>query len=953
MTQLRADFNVQNFEDYGTVSSYLSEEQSSQVALTTSRVNSQLDWIAQLLGWRGDGYWDGLLSTVSQKRRMLGGSYGVYNGFIYPRVMEIRNWENSIIIEADPRILPGLTLYLGKESYTPRNLTQVGATYVLSFDSLPDQFYTDVSNNEQIKVISPLALPAPFSRPEPGTSGDASFLCEKSGLSLVLYPSYNAEKNLPYALNTFITGCRYYFDKPVKLLISGSLTVLPEYDFNVERWYIEIPQNSETAELGLSATLSYEDASLSVSLYPWEDPSDWKNKNTIENFRGVWNNKGGKLPFHFVFDALEIHGFDERKSVRLKPVDSSVSFDQLLEFVYLKKAIVSSTNPTYAKPNQVWWNSQNGVFSVFSGDPLNCGPWAGTEINYPNPLQNYPLIDYVFPDVSSFLSYSDPIPEGCLVRINDMTGLSPSDEIVGLKQTLTGPGSIDIFKPEGSPYWVIWEIEINDEEDFSANCERIPPRVRVSLKDSQGLSPSTSTYKVQNLGISVEEKLPLLLMKESYSGPWYLSPPSNLRYIGNTRLFSSSEDYDNPTEGELSWDYDNPDPYNRVASVFYYNNWVQDPITHEWSLTGNWVQINLGNSGHPIPEVVNFGAILVYCDDVLLEDGVSYRTENFQFIYTTDEVTGDFQFIYTPITYAGTVGFPRITISDSLTTAFTHDISNLVFSGLSYYMSPNVLDSETLLRLWKSEPLSVIDSLNELELLRNSNPLRADINSGPSDENWERYFVRLPPAYGRNEAVWQKVNLVCQDFGYWGSPITPEKMTCPPEESKPRIYEQVHLFRERPDAPTYLYSEPYLYSDVVYGYSQSVDYGNSAILPVYDQPYDDFDEGSVVPYEPLHNRRADITSPVGQGYGEWEGGYYRAAPCYEPTGFLVNDLLSGNLEPISAPLWDASVYKLPPTCGSQQSSSTVDANHFKVGYAFFAADLSTAEDGVFDFASAG
>jgi hypothetical protein len=950
MTQIKSSFSVSDFENYGATNPFLSADQQDQVAQTENRVNLQLDWLAQLLGWSGDNYWNNLASNVNQKRQLQTGSFGFFNGFLYPEIVSIKNWENTVTIKADSRILPGLTFYLGDYSYQPVDLRQSGNEYIVTFDSLPDQFYTDIADNKQLKVISPQSHPSPFARPQPGTSGDASFLCDQQGETLVLFPSYDNQKTLPYLYNVFIVGCRYYFDKPVYLIVSSTLTVYPEYDFTSESWYLEIPLNSATSEVGLTATLSYEESLLEVSLVPWVDPSDWGTKDKIENFTGVWGNKGGNLPFSFTFDALGIHGFDEAKSVSLKPVERTVAFDDLLNFIYYQRVDLTPGPPSSTKPGQVWWDTQNGDFSVHLGDPLNCGPWV--EVVYPHDVSTNPVPDYVFPDVESFTSYTGSIPEGCLVRILDLTGLGPSEYITGVYETFAGPGEIDMFKEEDSPYWTVFQISYKDETIFSDNAEATPAMVRVNLIDSNDLSPEGATYLIQNLQFSVDGSYPLLLMRSSGGTKWYIAPPSNLKYIGNTRLFSSSLDYDHPTEGEMSWDFSVTDSSLRAARTFYYSRWVFNSLDDKWVLEGDWVNVNSLCSSSAVPEVVNFGAVKVYCDGELMQPGSSSRTENYQFEYTVDAGTGNFNFLYTPITFVGSVNLPRVTISDSITSVFTQDISNLVFSGLSYYMSPNVLDSETLLRVWKSKNLHVVDSLSDLELLRNSNPLRADINTGPGDNNWERYFLRLPPAYQRNGSAWQKVNLVCQDFGYWGSSILPESMECPPEETKPRIYEAVHLYGEQPDSPIYLYSEPYLYSDVVFGFGYYDDFDNSAVLPGYEIPFDDFYEAEIIKYEPLHNRQADVVSEVGRGYGEWEGAYYRATPCADLTGFLVNDMLSETLEPLAPPVWDSSIYKLPPTCINNRASSTVDANHYKVGYAFFSADLSAAEDGCFDFVAA-
>lgn len=949
MTKVNATFNVEEFENYGTINPYLSEQQLEQVLTTTDRVSGQLDWVGQLLGWSGDGYWDGLVNFVSQKRRMLGGSFGVYNGYIYPELVEIRNWSNSVVVKADPRILPGLPLYLGDSSYVPRELTQEGNNYILTFGELPPSFFTSLESGEQIRVISSVAIPEPFYRPNPGTSGDASFLCkEEENNSLVLYPSYNSPFSLPYKYNSLIAGCRYFFDKPVLLHLSENppLVIKPQYNFSTESWYIDVPAISVNNDVGLSAVLTLGSSSLEVSIHNWENPSDWVNKNTIDNFRGVWNNKGGKLPFHFCFDALEIHGFDEKKSVFLGEVERYIAFDDMLESVYLQKAEVSESGTVRGKGSQVWWNNQTGAFSIFSGDPLNCGPWV--EIDYPQGPQSQPIPDYVFSDVESLLTFTGDVSPGCLVRILDIAGLGSPLDIKGITETLIGPGSIDMLKDETGLFWEPYEITFQTVSDFSDNAQFLPPKVKVNIANSAGLEPSSTNYDINNLKFVITEEFPLVLMKSDNQSPWYIKPPSNLKYIGNTRLFESSLDYNNPVDGEMNWDFTNPNYNDRSARIFYYNRWVQDPIEGDWVLEGDWVEVNNGTPLSTVPQVVDFTTVLVYCNNVLLTEGVSYRTENFQFSYDINPLTGLFKFHYIPITYQGALDFPAVTISDSLTSAFQANITNLVFSGLTYYMSPNVMDSETLLRIWKSESLSVVDSLSELELLRNPNPLRADINSGPSDFNWERYFIRLPPSYDRYGSVWQKVDQICKNFAYWGSSTNLESMDCPSEEKKPRIYEEVHLYRQRADIPTLLYSEPYLFSDVVFGYGNFSDYGNSVILPTYDTPYDDFEEGDVVPYEPLHNRKADVISPVGGGYGEWEGAYYRASPCSSLSGYLTNDLMSELVEPAAAPLWDASIYKLPPLCPSEDPSSKVDANHFKIGYAFFAADLSAAEDTIFD-----
>ena len=367
------------------------------------------------------------------------------------------------------------------------------------------------------------------------------------------------------------------------------------------------------------------------------------------------------------------------------------------------------------------------------------------------------------------------------------------------------------------------------------------------------------------------------------------------------------------------------------------------------SYEGTWATVNYHPQGSVPPAALDYTTLYVYCDGILLSDGVSYSTNDYQFTYTVNPLSGKFDFDYLATSPNGKLNLPTITISDILTTAYTQDISALVFSGIQYYFSPNVFDSETPLRLWKDEALQVVETLDHLTEENYPNGLLADQNTGPGPDNWQRYFVRLPPAYSRNEINWQKANLICQDFAYWGTSIEPELMTCPPESLTPKIYEELFLYGDEVGTNTYVYSEPYLYSNVGYfNFYQVGDYVNSGVFPVFDVPFDEFTEGDLIEYDPLHSRQADTISTTGSGYGDWEGIYVNTDPCQVVTGFLVNDLRDMVVTEIPAPVWDASIYKFPPTCSSEPSTYSADANNYKIGYAYFAADMGAAEDGFFD-----
>ena len=947
MTLVTPSFNVSEYELYGRTNPYLTSDQLTAVIETENRVNQQLDWVAQLLGWSGPAYWFNLVSNVSQKRQLLTGSYGVYNSFLYPEVREIRNWENTVVVKADENIQVGQVFYLGDNSYTLQSLSVEGDNYVLSLGELTDQFYSDIAANLQLKVDSPLAKPFPFNRPSPNGSADSSFVVVLSDdppgtMSLLCESGSNIL--LPVIYNVLYADSRVFFNLPVQLVVGneidpGSPTEInPLYDFVRELWYIDIPASLSEGGAGLSATLAYNGYQTEISILTWSLESDWGNLSTLENFKGVWANKGGKLPFNFVFDSLSLHGFDDTKSLYLAPIERALKFNDLLDLVYYQRASTSPTPPGVTGRNQVWWNSQSGKFSVFRGDCFNCGPWV--EIRYPVDADSPYTPDYIFPDVPAFRDYLDPIDAGQVVRILDAEGLSTLDQVSGLTGSVTGPCQVDLCS-QGSLPWVMTEAVYPDEPKFRTDAQFLPGNVPIKILNSSGLSDATDKYTIQNLFTTVSEPYATLLMKDASQGggDWYISPPSELKYIGNTSLFDTA-----PTDGELYWDYSQPNESARAAAIFYYDRW--EYVIDHWELQGDWVAINNYPLVAPPPSTINYGVLDIFCEDNLLTPGDTFQTYDYQISYTVD--AGVFNFTYRPITFAGVSSFPQIIISDSLTTAYRYDITDTVFSGIQFNMTPNVMDCATPLRIWKSDALFSVDDYSSITNERFINPLVADDNSGPGDENWERYFVRLPPSYPRNGDQWQKVNLICQDFGLWGSPLSPEDMVCPPQDEQPRIYEEVFLFNQEPSNPIHLYSEPYLYSNIDYRMGPSSEYENAAIIPGFDIPGDGYYEASLTSYDPLHHRQADVSSQAKKRFGDWAGIYVRANPCEAISGFLVNDLESKTVEKIDAPDWDASIYKFPSTCVLDESSSTVDANHYKVGYAFFSADLSAAEDGFFD-----
>lgn len=968
MTAANPSFSPSEFELRNFTNKYLSPDQASQVDLVKSRVNGQLDFLAQMLGWSGANYWTNLPRTVSQKRQLLGGTFGVYESYVIPRILSVKTWENIddfssprvavVEIERDERIQASQTAYLGTNSYTILSLSQNADSMALNFGEVDDTFFTEINNNTQLRIDVVEARPAPFYRPTVGVAGDNAFHCKDENGLLTLYPSYDTTELFPYIFPIIFAGSVYTFDQPVFLSYdtSYSIDIASVYDQDIERWVLSLPANLGQNSLGVIAflSLSTTESHLQVKVQNWVDPSDWNVNCVLDNFLGAWGNKGGPLPFNLAFDSLSIHGFDENNSLVFPEIVRDLDFNDIVDLVYAQRAVIDSGIPGELPPGKLWWNSTSGKLAIQIEQEEECPFWV--EIVYREAPDQEVVPNYVYPDVATFVAESSTVPENTLcIAIADITGLASENNVLGLEGEIEGPGIVYLYPQPGTPYWVPIRFQFANVADFSVASEHIPLNVPAYILNSNGLAPSGTTYLINNLKITVEGAYETVLVKENNMLEWTLFPDSILKFIANSSLYYESFPLapaaepvgDTPLtstgQGELWWDYANPDVPNRNAKIYYGTEWVS-------------LNENVALSSPPDtydPSVVRF-----YCDGNLLEVNEGYLTQDFEFSYNNYASTpitgygypplslGAYRCLYRAFNLPGRTQFPVIEISDSLTSSYRLDISSLVFSGVIYRMSPNVYDAETPLRLWKTQQLQAADTTELINRDIYPNPLVADLNSGPALDNWQRFFVRMPLDYGRNQAVWQKTALICENFAYFGSNVEPEKMDCPPPASLPQIYEEICLRGDRTDY-TYVYSEPYFYSTVVYDDFASVDasYTNASVRPTVDVDYDEYTEAQFIEYDPLHNRLVDFST---ENFGNWQGVYMNVNACGFLTGYYVNDVLDATVELIEPPVWDASIYKFPPTCDNPSGTYSVDANNYKICYAYFVADASAAEDGFFD-----
>lgn len=275
----RPTFNIEQYELRGLTPPIFTEAQKQKLNDTLSRVNGQIDWTGQLLGFSGEKNWGkpnpkadgsydwiGLPETMNEKRQLQTGAFGVYN-----KNQDYSKW------------------------------------------------------------------PSPFNREKIKASGDAKFhVFERDG-HVILGPLGQPETTDFMSDPVMFKGGYYEFDDRVTVLNRvGRSVVYTTQHFYVgdEVWTrVWIDENA-----GAMAIIAVEDSlaePATVSLLSWEDISDWNIEEVRNQFLGIWGNKGNQLSMDFAFDALDLHAFDERYGFKLTG-DGTFYVEELIEKLQLK-----------------------------------------------------------------------------------------------------------------------------------------------------------------------------------------------------------------------------------------------------------------------------------------------------------------------------------------------------------------------------------------------------------------------------------------------------------------------------------------------------------------------------------------------------------------------------------------------------------------------------------------
>jgi hypothetical protein len=257
----RPIFDIEQYELRGIKPEVFTDAQKKALNETLARVNGQIDWTAQLLGHSGVNYW-------GRPDRKADGTY-VWNGLV--------------------------------ETMHEKRQMQVGTYGVFN------------------KNLEYSEWPAPLNRERIGASGDASFhIFEVDGLTKVSPLGQGEDTDYMHHPAVFAGGS-YIFDGNVEIvgkeLDTDFYTSTYKFIENERTWTRLTIRNEAVGGTVQVRLVDSEAEFCPLEVIHWHDISDWTSESTQNQYIGLWGNKGAAVSFDFSFDALDLHGVDERVSL--------------------------------------------------------------------------------------------------------------------------------------------------------------------------------------------------------------------------------------------------------------------------------------------------------------------------------------------------------------------------------------------------------------------------------------------------------------------------------------------------------------------------------------------------------------------------------------------------------------------------------------------------------------
>ena len=892
-------FDIEQYELRNLVPEVYTRAQKDKLNSTIARVNGQIDWTAQLLGFNGPNYW-GL------SNRKADGTY---------------NWKG----------LP--------ETVNQKRRMQVGAFAV--YDKDKDYEY----------------WPAPFNRKEIAASGDASFhISEKDGYTVI--SPLNQKEGVDYMHDPAIfAGGVYIFDAEIE--VEGREVdvenFIQYYSFlEVGSVYTRLRALSESMGGTLLVKIKGSDARPApLDLLKWEDISDWNTSTIRRQFIGMWGNKGNQLSMDFAFDALDLYGNDERFSLERLDVVVSFTPEQLLERVGLKPTYWSNVSADlyrFTSENCGEWSAvnpyQNGPLRGFAWEPN----YVEDEIVILDCKEN---CDYNL-SITQVLSEEDDYDNGeyeSFPSPDTIYNNAYYEWAIPLSSVTEDNGNYASQPPAGT---TIDEVDYDHfprpTEGFEDSNELIKPIENGIDNGFIGGDPPPSgridegQYD-RNPWRSIERFDIRYVAKTDYGK---MLPSPCLEWKFNPSLDNGDFDFVFPDPLALQPDNEYGGPvataddgfYNEDLSTFVVVDAIQGGLNCE---DGNWKgyddgvydSLIVGSECEPKYQgcEADGGTYSIFYEGSELEADCSWECppvdnerykENEVF---TGEIVVDGGQIH-KYDYAPPGGCP---VED-----LQVNISDLI-ARIPYVMRPNLRNALIPLRTWKHRPLVIKDAVDTAQL-EYWNYIEADRGTGPDDDGAFRHFVRLPLNYPRDGREWNKAIAVCDNQSYFSSPSEIQKMDSSADEQRPLLYSEV--YREKIKGFSVIYEEDFLVSSISSDTEEIQPGFEDGGVTLDPSEFIPFDKASVVEYDPFQNR-------IPYANGEWRGNYFSLGLVSGLTGHLSTDLKRNTLLQATSPVYDESIIKRPNLVFPGENQTASAKNHV-VSYAYFACDYSASDDPVFD-----
>lgn len=246
------------------------------------------------------------------------------------------------------------------------------------------------------------------------------------------------------------------------------------------------------------------------------------------------------------------------------------------------------------------------------------------------------------------------------------------------------------------------------------------------------------------------------------------------------------------------------------------------------------------------------------------------------------------------------------------------------FTGLQWRVKPDSRHTTVLPRIW-SDSQAVTGNL------------AADNNQGTHQKHQYRHFLRLPPSVKRGSEKWDKALRTSELFSSFSSTVSDMIISKSQEQPTPNLYQE-NLKQTNLSHNNILYDEPFLISKIQNSVPLAPTYSDGSIRNE-ETGEGQWTNSQVSEYDPIQTRK-NHRDPLTD---EYAGQYFTTDGKTNLSGIRNKDISEGKITPVKVPQWER------PSPTVFQTSLTKDKlKNYGICYAYFGADLSAAEEPVFD-----